>query len=146
MINFYTYYIHPSSTARSKLAIHLNAQTPATSGVTAALEKGMSAIGLDKESKSEESGEVQGNGTTPFVIKDVREFKAQCLVSPGPHPVKHISEYVHFPSQSPLKHNVSPVMRHWRQTTVCLPTSYPFVDQLTLTLTSSRFEELDSKL
>jgi len=102
MIEFFNHYILPSSPARSKLAIHLNAQTQASGeeavGVTGVVEKGLKALGLNKDKKDEEDGEivsvkVEGNGTTPFVITDVREFKSKMHISAGPQPVKHISEF-----------------------------------------------------
>jgi len=125
MIEFFAHYIDPSSPARAKLAVHLNAQTPATdaSGVTAVLEKGMKtlgiskeaedetskaipveALGLNKDRKDDEDGEVisvkpEGNGTTPYVITDVREFKSRLQVSAGPQPVKHISEFEELDSK-----------------------------------------------
>ena len=107
-MQYYNYFILPSSPARSKLAIHLNAQTPSsqgTSGVaavvdksTAIMEKGMKALGLRQDRTSDKDGEavsagVQGNGTTPFIITDVRDFKSKLQVSAGPQPVKHISEF-----------------------------------------------------
>ena len=65
---------------------------------TAVLEKGLKTLGLNKGKKDEEDGEVvsaeiQGNGTVPFIITDVREFKSKLQVSAGPQPVKHISEF-----------------------------------------------------
>jgi insulysin len=107
MIEFYNYYILPTSPARSKLAIHLNAQatakTEGASGVTA-VEKGIKTLGLNKDSKDEEDGEVvpvkeEGNGTTPYIITDVREFKSKLQVSAGPQPVKHISEFEELDSK-----------------------------------------------
>ncbi len=104
MIEFFTHYIHPSSPARSKIAVHLNAQTPPTVGVAAVVEKGVKALGLNKLSKDEEDGEAvsvksEGNGTTPYVIRDVREFKSMMQVSAGPQPVKHISEFEELDSK-----------------------------------------------
>lgn len=100
MIGFFKHYIDPSSPARAKIAVHLNAQPqePKETGVTAVIEKGLHALGLNKDKKDEEDGEAvvverQGNGTIPFVITDVREFKAKLQVSAGPQPVKHISEF-----------------------------------------------------
>ena len=107
MIQFYKHFIHPTSPERSKLAVHLNAQGPnsteATS-VTAVLEKSMKVLGLNKDRKDEEDGEVteakpEGNGTTPFIITDVREFKSKLQVSAGPQPVKHISEFEELDSK-----------------------------------------------
>lgn len=36
---------------------------------------------------------LEGNGTTPVVITDVRAFKSGLQVSAGPQPVKHIVEF-----------------------------------------------------
>lgn len=108
MLEFYNTYILPSSPARSKLAVHLNAQTTVdtkeATGVSAVIEKGVRALGLNKAKKDEEDGEavpveVEGNGTTPFVITDVREFKSKLQISAGPQPVKHISEFEELDSK-----------------------------------------------
>jgi insulysin len=107
MIEYYSRFILPSSPARSKLAVHLNAQAPSSednSGVAAVVEKSMKVLGLDKDKKDEEDGEVvsaeiQGNETTPFIITDVREFKSKLQVSAGPQPVKHISEFEELDSK-----------------------------------------------
>lgn len=105
MISFYSHFIHPTSPARSKLAVHLIAQsTPSPEliekPITAAIEKGMKVLGLNKDRQDQEDGEIlgeikkkEGNGTTPFIITDVRDFKSKMLVSAGPQPVKHISEF-----------------------------------------------------
>jgi insulysin len=101
MVEFYQNFIHPSSPARSKLAIHMTAQssTPTdTSPVKKAVGKSLKVLGLNKDHKDEEDGEatsveVEGNGTTPYTITDVREFKSMLQVSAGPQPVKHISEF-----------------------------------------------------
>ena len=100
MIEFYQQYIHPSSPARSKLAIHMAAQSPSsdTSAVEEVIGKDMKILGLNKDHKDEEDGETvsvntEGNGTTPYIITDVREFKSMLQVSAGPQPVKHISEF-----------------------------------------------------
>jgi len=107
MIQFFNQFIQPTSPARSKLAIHLNAQGTADgdmSIVTAAVEKGIKALGLNKDKKDSEDGEVvpvkaEGNGTTPYIITDVREFKSKLQVSAGPQPVKHISEFEELDSK-----------------------------------------------
>lgn len=113
MIQFYQHYIHPTSPARSKLAVHLNAQAQAVdeaapstekSGVAALVEKTAEVLSLNKSTKDEEDGEVikvapQGNGTTPYVITDVREFKSRLQVSAGPQPVKDISEFEELESK-----------------------------------------------
>lgn len=105
MIEFYKLYIHPTSTHRAKIAVHLIAQGLAPPTVAATvIEKGMKALGLNKTEKDDEDGEVvevkpEGNGTTPYVITDVREFKSKLQVSAGPQPVKHISEFEELDSK-----------------------------------------------
>jgi insulysin len=69
-----------------------------TSPVKQAVGKGLKVLGLNKDRKDEEDGEatsaeVEDNGTTPYTITDVREFKSMLQVSAGPQPVKHISEF-----------------------------------------------------
>jgi insulysin len=105
MISFYSQFIHPSSAARSKLAVHLIAQaTPADElaekPISAAIEKGMKVLGLNKDTQGKEDGEINGeiekksgNGTTSLVITDVRAFKSTMMMSAGPQPVKHIAEF-----------------------------------------------------
>jgi insulysin len=99
MIEFYQQFIHPTSPARSKLAIHLAAQSHSdTSVVKEIVTKGLKVLSLNKDHKDEEDGEVvsvnaEGNGTKPYIITDVREFKSLLQVSAGPQPVKHISEF-----------------------------------------------------
>jgi len=100
MIQFYSHFIHPISPARSKLVVHLVAQTPApeaTSTVSNIVEKTKSlVIGEEKETQTveeEKKAEVKGNGIERVVITDVRKFKAGLLVSAGPRPVKDISEF-----------------------------------------------------
>jgi insulysin len=109
MIDFYKHFILPSSPARSKLAIHLNARnsSPASnekiSGATVVLEEGMKALGLGTEKKDKEADEmkvkVESNGTKPFVITDVREFKSKLQVSAGPQAVRDLSEFEELDSK-----------------------------------------------
>jgi insulysin len=128
MIEFYKHFIHPSSPARSKLAIHMKAQSPPSSDTSTVMEvvgkvmevvgevvgkvmevvgKGLKVLGLNKDPKGEEDGEVasvasvdvEGNGTTPYIITDVREFRSMLQVSAGPQPVKHISEFEDLDSE-----------------------------------------------
>ncbi|RDL38193.1 LuxS metallohydrolase [Venustampulla echinocandica] len=98
MTQFYNQFILPSSPARSKLAIHLNAQASDNSKVATTLEKDIKNLALNKDRKDDEDGEVvpveaEGNGTTPYIITDVREFKSKLQVSAGPQPVQHISQF-----------------------------------------------------
>ncbi|KAG9246960.1 Metalloenzyme, LuxS/M16 peptidase-like protein [Calycina marina] len=106
MIAFYDHYILPSSPHRSKLAIHLNAQgtaevaATASSAVFKVKEAGAKVLGEviskfteDLPERSKPAAKPEANGTTPIVIKDVREFKTQLAVTRGPQAVKHISEF-----------------------------------------------------
>lgn len=104
MTQFFSHYILPASPARSKLAIHLNAQNTKAADAVPVVENGVKALGLNKDKKDEEDGEVvpvktEGNGTTPYIITDVREFKSRLQVSAGPQPVKHISEFEELDSK-----------------------------------------------
>lgn len=120
MIAFFNEYVDPSSPARAKLAVHMHAlgksksanpaiveevkpiaeklgekvETVASivaNGV-AKVEEELSKVGLVKlgEGWKTENG---GNGVEAVEIKDVRHFKASLAVTPGPLPVKDISEF-----------------------------------------------------
>ena len=112
MVEFYNHYILPSSPARAKLAIHLTAQsngpvvaTPAVAektikNATTIIEKGISALGLDKSSIQDKivsnmnsDVEKDSNGTMPVVITDVRAFKASLQVSAGPTAVRDLIDF-----------------------------------------------------
>lgn len=107
MIEYYNHFIHPASPARSKLAIHLNAQasaeTQAKTSVTAAVEKGLEVLGLQAEEEdkpaSDQPATEESNRTAPYVITDVRDFRSKMQVSAGPQPVKHISEFEELDSK-----------------------------------------------
>ncbi|KAG9240327.1 hypothetical protein BJ878DRAFT_526728 [Calycina marina] len=87
MIEFFRRFILPSSPLRSKFAVHLNAQKPAETqmvGVTIALEKDKNPLSLNENTTDEGNGEMveiraQGNGTAPFTITGVREFKSMIM-------------------------------------------------------------------
>lgn len=103
MIEFYNHYILPASPARSKLAVHLNAQTPAEADEdldVGAAEKGVKTLAL----KDNYNGEIvpvkeEINRTTPYVITDVREFRSKLQISAGPQAVKDISEFEELDSK-----------------------------------------------
>lgn len=103
MIEFYNHFILPTSPARSKLAVHLVAQGTApevASGVSDIVKKGMESLGINGEKNAETSKEVKiDNGTTPFLIKDVRELRARLQISAGPQAVKDISEFEELDSK-----------------------------------------------
>lgn len=82
----------------------MNAQSPASTEASGVIEKATQILGLNKDKKDEEDGEfaeakVEGNGTTPFIITDVREYKSKLQISAGPQPVKHISEFEELDSK-----------------------------------------------
>jgi insulysin len=89
MITFFKEFIDPTSPRRSKLAIHLIAQVSAPS------ENG-DILPVNGDSTL---AKIRGNDTTPYVIKDVREFKSMLQVSRGPQPVKCISEFEELDSK-----------------------------------------------
>lgn len=95
MIAFFKQFIDPASPKRSKLAVHLTAQAsapgengdaPATNGETPA-------------TNGEYTTKTERNGTVPYIINDVREFKSMLQISKGPQPVKHISEFEELDSK-----------------------------------------------
>ncbi|RQM06093.1 hypothetical protein DH86_00002403 [Scytalidium sp. 3C] len=106
MVLFYNQYLLPSSPIRSKISVHLNAQASAApSGPVLVIEKGLEAM-EQKEQKAadlttEAEGDVQvsANGTKPYIITDVREFKMRMQVSAGPQPVKDLSEFEELDSK-----------------------------------------------
>ena len=81
MIQFFNRFIHPASESRSKLSVHLIAQkTPERAAETNA----------NRDCENREGG---GTKVKPFIITDVREFKSMMQASPGPQPVKPISDF-----------------------------------------------------
>ncbi|TGO62295.1 hypothetical protein BELL_1121g00020 [Botrytis elliptica] len=95
MIQFYNQFILPSSPLRSKLSIHLIAQG---TSLPEAKPEEQTVLAINKDRKDAEDGEAiavkaEGNGTVPYVITDVRQFKGMLQVTAGPQPVKHISEF-----------------------------------------------------
>ena len=120
MIQFYNEFILPSSPCRSKLSIHLIAQGTSTRPETTAngsfltndnvkVHGGIKCIrrqdGIFEEEHdgpqpiSNIDGEyyfvdrVLIKATTPYVITDIRQFKAMLQTTAGSQPVKHISEF-----------------------------------------------------
>lgn len=80
MVEFYTTYIVPTSPLRAKLAVHLIAQ-----GVS---DKTKEAAATDGEKET-----VPGNGTEPYIIEDVRDYKSRLVASAGARPFKELSEF-----------------------------------------------------
>lgn len=82
MVEFYATYIVPTSPLRAKLAVHLAAQgvSDKTKEVAAAVADG-------------ENDKVPGNGTEPYIIDDVRDYKSRLVASAGARPSKELSEF-----------------------------------------------------
>jgi insulysin len=93
MVDFFEYYISPSSPCRAKLAVHLHAQGTSKKSPTGTVEDDMKALKLTSDDKTKHETPVKGNGTKPWVIDDVRAFKSKLAVTPGPQPVRDLSEF-----------------------------------------------------
>ncbi|KAI1004510.1 putative zinc protease [Podosphaera aphanis] len=89
IIDFFGNYIHPSSSTRSKLAVHLSAQT----------QIGAASETINRSSDETTNPPITENRKTPCIITDVREFKSRLQVSAGPKPIKHISEFEELESK-----------------------------------------------
>jgi insulysin len=93
MIEFFEHYIVPASPSRAKLAIHLHAQGTSKKPSISMVEEGMKLLNVKAEEKPIVLSTVEGNGTETYVIDDVRAFKSKLAVTPGPQPVKDLSEF-----------------------------------------------------
>jgi insulysin len=111
MVEMFRHYISPSSPARAKLAIHLYAKgvssdsSPSDTPVltvpkmTQIVEKGISMLKLG--SSVEKATEGDNSAADPadeksqniYIIEDVREYKSRLAVTPGPQPMKDLSEF-----------------------------------------------------
>lgn len=96
MIAFFKQFIDPASPKRSKLAVHLIAQAsaPVENGDASATNRETPAMNGEYIIAKKER-----NGTVPYIINDVREFKSMLQISKGPQPVKHISEFEELDSK-----------------------------------------------
>lgn len=107
MLDFYRRLIDPKSPERSKLAIHLHAQTssPEEAASVPVISKAMETLGINKKTTNENAEDdysaptVEANGTTSYIVKDVRLFKSMLQISAGPQPVKDISEFEELDSK-----------------------------------------------
>jgi insulysin len=83
MLKFFSQYIHPSSTTRAKVSIHLIAQASTSNSVAA------------KDTVAKETREEQDNSRKkpPLKVKDVRAWKANLQLSAAAVPVKRLSEF-----------------------------------------------------
>ncbi|KAK7928452.1 peptidase M16 inactive domain-containing protein [Apiospora marii] len=83
MIDFYSCHILPSSPTRAKLAVYLEAQ-------------GTSAKTQEAASSEKEPEVVPNNGTVPYLIEDVREYKSRLVASSGARPIRELVEFDDF--------------------------------------------------
>jgi insulysin len=83
-MEFFAYYISPSSPNRSKLGIHLRSGTPkpeeGAAGVSA-LDQAKGQICLPTKNRK------------AYKIENIRDFKSLLTVSGGPQPVKDLSKF-----------------------------------------------------
>ncbi|KAI0128922.1 peptidase M16 inactive domain-containing protein [Xylariales sp. AK1849] len=83
LIEFYSTYILPTSPVRAKLAVYLVAQ-------------GVSEKTADNDKDAPTGGETEKvplNDTEPYVIENVRDFKARLVASAGARPIRELSEF-----------------------------------------------------
>lgn len=80
MMDYYARHILPSSPDRAKLVVYLVAQ-------------GVSPKSKDAPAENGETETVPTNGTVPYVIQDVREYKSRMEVTVGARPVRELSEF-----------------------------------------------------
>ncbi|KAK8089998.1 peptidase M16 inactive domain-containing protein [Apiospora hydei] len=83
MIDFYSAHIVPSAPTRAKLVVYLVAQGTST--------KTHEAATPEKEPEI-----VPNNGTVPYLIEDVREYKSQLVASSGARPIRELCEFEDF--------------------------------------------------
>lgn len=80
MVDFYAHFIAPISPARAKLVVHLVAQGTSTKTEEASTTEIVNEI-------------VPTNDTKPFIITEVRDFKARLEASAGARPARELSEF-----------------------------------------------------
>jgi insulysin len=80
MLEFFQTHIAPTSPVRAKLVVYLIAQ-------------GVSDKSKDAPVTDVEVEKVPTNNTTPFIIEDVRDYKARLVASAGARPARELSEF-----------------------------------------------------
>ncbi|RHZ43567.1 uncharacterized protein CDV56_102153 [Aspergillus thermomutatus] len=107
ILEFFNQYIHPSSSTRAKLSIHLIAR--ASTGASAAAEDSAAAEENPDASALRETQDVVAvNGHEPSVssakipvkVENVKEWKASLHLSAAATPVKGLTEFEEFGSKS----------------------------------------------
>lgn len=100
LLEFFNQYIHPFSSTRAKVSVHLIAQ--ASTGASAAVEDSAAAEeNSDASALRAEQDVVAVNGREPSVssamipvkIEDVKAWKASLQLSAAATPVKSLSEF-----------------------------------------------------
>jgi len=93
MVKFYEQNILPSSTVRSKLAVHLEVQSPTETQMEGTIgEEWMKSLGSGgKKDGDGDEVEISGGQVTSFT--DIAEFKSTMKVMEAPQPVKDIGQF-----------------------------------------------------
>ncbi|PYH38592.1 uncharacterized protein BO87DRAFT_442857 [Aspergillus neoniger CBS 115656] len=105
ILEFFDQYIHPSSSARAKLSIHLIAQTStrgsAAAGYSAATEENVDASALRRDQDAVTvNGHKRSLSPATIPIDNVGKWKASLPLSPAATPVKGLAEFEGFGSKS----------------------------------------------
>ena len=105
ILEFFNQYIHPSSSARAKLSIHLIAQAStgdsAAAGYCAAGEKNVDASALRRDQDAVAvNGHKRSVSPATIPIDNVGKWKASLPLSPAATLVKGLAEFEGFGSKS----------------------------------------------
>ncbi|GLA67965.1 insulinase (Peptidase M16) [Aspergillus tubingensis] len=105
ILEFFDQYIHPSSSTRAKLSIHLVARTStedsAAAGYSAAGEESVDASALrENQDAVAVKGHKRSVSPTTVPIDNVGKWKASLPLSPAATPVKGLAEFKGFRSKS----------------------------------------------
>ena len=107
ILEFFNHYIHPSSTTRAKVSVHLIAQTPSGASTaaedSAAVEENPSASALRAEQDVVAVNGHEPSMTSvkiPIKVEDVKAWKASLQLSVAATPVKGLSEFEDLGSKS----------------------------------------------
>ncbi|KAI1098208.1 LuxS/MPP-like metallohydrolase [Jackrogersella minutella] len=87
MVEFFATYIEPTSPTRAKLVVQLIAQ-----GISPKVKEA-------EESTNGDTTTVWSNGTEPFLIRNVRDFKAKLSVTAGARPIRDLTDFEEIDSK-----------------------------------------------
>ncbi|XDG00719.1 hypothetical protein ABKA04_000334 [Annulohypoxylon sp. FPYF3050] len=87
MVEFYSTYIKPTSPTRAKLVVQLVAQ-----GIGPKVKEA-------EESSNGDTTTIWSNGTEPFLIKNVRDYKARLSVTAGARPIRALTDFEEIDSK-----------------------------------------------